>query len=640
MIFPRPLRPGATVIMDKRTTLAFVLIAVIMVAWYMYFGPKAPQQSVNTPRIDTVAKPAATPAPAAIPQVPLTGKYLAATQGDGRLITIKSPLYTAIFNTRGALLSRFTLNHYKTWYGDPVQLISDSVGFPGELGLEYVAAGGVKVPTESMIFTVDAPQDVTLGEKDSVVITARVQLGGASAGDSAGAAATPAQTIEKRFIFRGNSYGIGLDVAMNNMAGELSQGGYDITWKKGLKYQEHNSVDESGKAKSLAVVNGDLTEVDASDVSKVTEQKFTGLVNWVGTHVKYFGAAIIPAVPQARSAAAITGVAATADSGGRVESYDLSLHVPVQGVSNTQRFTVFVGPLDYDVAKSFGIQGMLDFGARFLIRPIGEFFMLPIFRFLHRYIANYGVVIIIFTLLIRLPLWPLSIPQIKSAKKMQLLQPIIAEIREKHKDDQQKQQMETMALYREYGINPVGGCLPMILQMPILYALWGTLSSAIDLRQASFALWIKDLSIPDQIVHLPFALPLLGDKLSALALIMGATLFIQQKMMLTDPKQKAMVYFMPVLLTLAFNHLPSGLNLYYLTFNALAIGQQIYMSKFSKNTLTLEELRRTAKTKKKGWLAQKMEEAQKMAEVQQRPSGTSGGSKKVDGRTPVEPKKR
>ncbi|MEP7220855.1 MAG: YidC/Oxa1 family insertase periplasmic-domain containing protein, partial [Bacteroidota bacterium] len=466
----------------------------------------------------------------------------------------------------------------------------------GTLMERHVAAGGLKVPTENMIFTVDAPQDVTLGEKDSVVITARVQFGGASTGDSTAAAATPAQTIEKRFVFRGNSYGIGLDVAMNNMAGELAQGGYDLTWKKGVKYQEHNSVDESSKTKSLAVVNGDLTEVDASDVGKVAEQKFTGPISWVGTHVKYFGAAIIPVTPQAKSSAAITGVAAGADSGGRVESYDLSLRVPVQGVASTEHFTVFVGPLDYDVAKTFGIQAMLDFGARFLIRPIGEFFMLPIFRFLHHYIANYGVVIIIFTLLIRLPLWPLSIPQIKSAKKMQLLQPVIAEIREKHKDDQQKQQMETMALYREYGINPVGGCLPMILQMPILYALWGTLSSAIDLRQASFALWIKDLSIPDQIVHLPFALPLLGDKLIALALIMGATLFIQQKMMLTDPKQKAMVYFMPVLLTLAFNHLPSGLNLYYLTFNALGIGQQIYMSKFSKNTMTLEEMRRTAKT--------------------------------------------
>jgi YidC/Oxa1 family membrane protein insertase len=249
-------------------------------------------------------------------------------------------------------------------------------------------------------------------------------------------------------------------------------------------------------------------------------------------------------------------------------------------------------------------------------------------------------VIIVFSLLIRLILWPLSIPQIRSSRKMQLLQPKITELRERFKDDSQRQQMETMTLYREYGINPVSGCLPMILQLPILYALWGVLSSAIDLRQAGFMLWIQDLSIPDQVAQLPFSIPLMGDKLSGLALVMGATLFIQQKMMITDPKQKAMIYFMPVLLTLTFNHLPSGLNLYYLTFNLLAIGQQVYMTKFARNTMTLEQMRKDNTGKKKGWLAQKMEEAQKMAEMQGRAPAKGSGDKKVDGRTPVEPRKK
>lgn len=166
----------------------------------------------------------------------------------------------------------------------------------------------------------------------------------------------------------------------------------------------------------------------------------------------------------------------------------------------------------------------------------------------------------------------------------------------------------------------------MLLQLPVLYALWTTLSNAIDLRQADFAFWIHDLSIPDTLINLPISLPLLGNQISGLALIMGATLFIQQKMMITDPKQKIIIYIMPVFLTIAFNYLPSGLNLYYFMFNLLSIGQQYYLRNMSKSTLTLEELKKQAKGKKKGWLAQKMEEAQKMAEMQNRTPPGKGGS--------------
>jgi YidC/Oxa1 family membrane protein insertase len=255
--------------------------------------------------------------------------------------------------------------------------------------------------------------------------------------------------------------------------------------------------------------------------------------------------------------------------------------------------------------------------------------MLPFFQFLHSFISNFGVVIIVFSLVIRLLLWPLSVPQIRSSRKMQLLQPKIAEIRELHKDDPQKQQMETMKVYREYGVNPVGGCLPLILQLPILYALWTTLSNAIDLRQADFAFWIHDLSVPDALIHLPFSLPLLGNQISGLALIMGATLFIQQSLMITDPKQRMMIYIMPVFLTIAFNYFPAGLNLYYLTFNLLSIGQHYYMRNYSKSKLTLDDLKASAKGKKAGWLSKKLEEAQKIAEMQGRvPPGSGKGARK------------
>jgi YidC/Oxa1 family membrane protein insertase len=199
---------------------------------------------------------------------------------------------------------------------------------------------------------------------------------------------------------------------------------------------------------------------------------------------------------------------------------------------------------------------------------------------------------------------------------MQLLAPLMATIREKYKDDQMTQNQEMMKLYSQYGINPAGGCLPLLLQMPFLYALYSVLNLNIELRQAAFLpMWLTDLSVPDVILALPFKLPLFNiDKFSGLALLMGATLFIQQKQTISDPRQKAMVYMMPVMLTLMFSALPSGLNLYYFMFNVMGIVQQLYMTKWSKNRLTLEQLK--SMPRKEGWLQKKMREAQEIAAAQ------------------------
>jgi len=190
----------------------------------------------------------------------------------------------------------------------------------------------------------------------------------------------------------------------------------------------------------------------------------------------------------------------------------------------------------------------------------------------------------------------------------------MTKLREKFKDDQQAQQKETMKLYSEYGINPMGGCLPLLLQMPILFALWAVLQSAIDLRQEPFMLWIKDLSTPDVIFTIP-GFPII-QHFSGLALLMGVTLFFQQKMTLTDPRQKAMIYMMPIMFTLMFSSFPSGLNLYYFMFNLIGIAQQIWINKFSKKQPTLEQMKKAPK--KEGWMQRKMREAQELAEAQGR----------------------
>jgi len=156
---------------------------------------------------------------------------------------------------------------------------------------------------------------------------------------------------------------------------------------------------------------------------------------------------------------------------------------------------------------------------------------------------------------------------------------------------------QIMRLYKEYGVNPAGGCLPLILQLPILYALWAVFRATIELRQAAFVWWIHDLSIPDVITKLPFRLPIFNiDELSGLALLMGITMFAQQKMSVKDPRQKAMVWLMPIMMTLLFNSFPSGLNLYYFVFNLLSIGQQALFNRQHKD----EPLRKIEEKKKGG----------------------------------------
>jgi YidC/Oxa1 family membrane protein insertase len=153
------------------------------------------------------------------------------------------------------------------------------------------------------------------------------------------------------------------------------------------------------------------------------------------------------------------------------------------------------------------------------------------------------------------------------------------EMREKYKDDPQRMNQAVMNLYKEYGVNPAGGCLPLLLQLPIMYALYAVFRGAIELRHASFVWWIKDLSSPDVIYTLPFSIPILGSELSGIAILMGISMFIQQKQTVQDPRQKSMVWMMPIMMTLIFNSLPSGLNLYYAVFNVIGIVQQIFINK-------------------------------------------------------------
>jgi len=223
-----------------------------------------------------------------------------------------------------------------------------------------------------------------------------------------------------------------------------------------------------------------------------------------------------------------------------------------------------------------GLENTLSFG----VAPIRFISRAVLFSLVALYgvIPNYGIVLIIFSVIVKLLVYPLTKKSYQSMKAMQVLQPEVTSIRDKYKGDPQKLNQATMKLYKERGVNPLGGCLPMLLQMPLLFALFIVFRSTIELRGAPFVLWISDLSQPDALIPLPFSLPLYGDQISLLPLLMGVSMFVQQKMTTSpvNPQQKMMTQFMSVFFVVLFNQFPSGLNLYYTLFNVFTIVQQKY----------------------------------------------------------------
>jgi YidC/Oxa1 family membrane protein insertase len=602
--------------MDKRSILALILITGVIIVWMFFqsieqkpippnekFKSVLAQDSSKT-KDTTLSKidSSKTKATDSLVNSAISNKYGAFSKfakGNEDFIEIENQLTKIKLSTKGAVLKKFYLKAFKDWRGKPVQLINSD---EGDLYLTFRTMQNNLLDSRNLFFTLNTDKKYySLAKNDTITLQFELQIDDDS-------------KIIKKLTFNGDSYLFSEEIIFENMEEYIPNRGYKLTWGEGLRFQEFNSTDEASSSHAIASLNGDIEELDASSKDEPKQTSVTGLIDYAAVKIKYFTVAIIPQPYKSFDGTVdMSGEQKPLPDNGVKKIYTVEYRLPYSNGIKSNKFNIYLGPLDYKITKEYNLQALVDLGFRYGIRQIGEYFMLPIFKFIHNFVPNFGIAIILFSILIKFLLYPLSIQQMRSSQKMQVIAPLMNEIREKYKDDQTKQQKEIMKVYSEYGINPAGGCLPLLLQMPILYALWAVLKSAIDLRQAYFALWITDLSVPDTILHLPFSL--MGiNQISGLALLMGATLFIQQKQTITDPRQKSMVYIMPVMLTLLFNYLPSGLNLYYFTFNILSIGMQIYVNKYSKNKLTLADLKKMPK--KEGWMQRKMREAQELAEHQ------------------------
>ena len=558
--------------MDRNTVAAFLFIAIILILYPLYLEVITPEKIKKSDRNIQTSRQHETVAEKTTEKLEtekagdMVGDRYAvyASPSEEKNITINSNLYQAKVSTLGGgSIVSFRLKHHLLKNDSTVNLIDDKN--KRNLYLSFVSIDGDLIVLKKPWETDVSLKKIDVTEKsETITFQQKVIYNNQN------------YLIEKSLTFYPNSYSIDLFLNLSELSDIIHLGNYAVTWSGGLPQTENNPQDEltyfggyvyqAGKPYAFEKLSSGIKN-DPSYWGKVS-----GNTDWVAVRSKYFVSALIPE----------TGTGPVEVNLGKVNDnqnvYNYKAHF--QANEPGSRLSLYLGPLEYKRIKDLdvGLSSLMNFGIA-PIRPISKG-VLWLLKFLHQFIPNYGVVLVLFSILIKILVYPLTKKSYQSTKEMQAIQPLVAELKEKHKKDPTKLNKATMALYKEHGVNPLGGCLPLLLQMPLLFALFQVFRSTIELRNAPFVFWINDLSSPDIIYHLPFSLPVYGGHIAVLPLVMGVTMFLQQKMMPTQAsgQQKFMSYFMTGFFILLFNNFPSGLNLYYTLFNVFTILQQKFLT--------------------------------------------------------------
>jgi YidC/Oxa1 family membrane protein insertase len=549
--------------MERNLLLALVLSVAVLWTWTLLFEPPPSTQPVpEVPPAEapegTGALPDLEPAEAAAPEpAPAVGEGSAESVAS-RQIAIETPLYMAVVDTRGASLAHWELKGFRAARregGAPVVLTTGSPPFDRALATPFTELGGGDLTEAVFEVEREAPHELVLRHTRNGV------------------------SVRKTFAFREDEYLVDLRIEVENGSEQPIGPRFAVNWpaseRPGNDFREQ----------SLAVLHdGSVTREMLSGFGKPgffggepdRELAFAeGPIDWAGSVTNYFAGAVLPDQPaQARA----RFVAAAPAHTGVAQIYFDPLQLSA-GRSAERVFRVFIGPKEPERLEALGagLIHAIDFGWSW-VEPLTRFFGW-LLQALHVFVPNYGVAIILLTILVRAVTAPLTNRQMRSMERMRKLSPKLQELREKYADDRQKQSEEMMALYRREGVNPLGGCLPMVLQLPVFIGLFYALRSSIQLRQAPFFGWIDDLSAPDVLAEIPG----IGIPIRVLPLVMGATMLVQQKitpMQQMDPaQQKMMTIVMPIVMTVVFYQFPSGLVLYWMVSNVLAIAHQLWIGR-------------------------------------------------------------
>ena len=540
--------------MDKRALFGIalsILVLVIyqeMVSRFYPAPPPAPAPAVeskNEPEPGEESKAAQQPAPAIA--AAQTAPLAAPAKAPARDINVETENFTAVFTTQGARLKSFKFKNYRASAAEnspPFEMVQTAPGVPLPLGVRWQAPE--PFDDNSLVYSVQGGDlQLTGGAKGTLVFQAQ---------NAAGA------VITKSFTFTGGAYLIQMEVSVKAGSGAAPVPEILITDKADHSKPNHDAPFEG----FIALVDNKIKREAPAEAAKGYE--FTGDVSWAGFGHTYFFFGFVPETGAGHKVS--------------VRQDGAALILAMNGPNASERTTLFIGPKELDTLKAVGkgLERAIDFGYfGFVSIPF-----LYVLHFFHRFTGSYGLDIILLTVLIKLLMAPLTHKSFVSMKQMQKLQPQMEKLKEKYASDKEKLNKEIMELYRRNGVNPLGGCLPMVLQFPVFIGLYNALSTPIELRHAPF-LWIKDLSRPDW-ESLPIAFGDWHFGIPVLTILMGASMFLQQWMTPSagDPNQRKIMMLMPLMFTFMFVSFPAGLTVYWLVNNILTIAQQYWINRHDR----------------------------------------------------------
>ncbi len=643
--------------MDKKSIIGIAVVALLffgfaylntqeqkkyqeeMAAWQAYQDSVALATRPVVPAADSVALTAGGQDPeqaaeaARERRVAALGEYLAAARdGEEREFVVENDVMAVTFSTRGGQIRDVLLKDYTKYAprGErniPVSLMDPATA---RFDLSFFVKNGlnnVKVNTMEYVFTPSAVETTADGAR---AVRMRLPISETAA-------------LEYEYLIYdtkapARDYLVDFDVRLVNMAAEMAnQTSIGIDWSN-TSYQNERGFKNENMYTTVAYRfpgESSIEELSMSDEERSKE--ITTSVNWVAFKQHYFSSVFI--APQNLSYADV-GFTTAQPGSGYIKDFSARMTVPYTAQTTGYDFAFYFGPNEYSILKKVGDTDAGD-GDLYLERliPLGwgifgwinRWCVIPVFDLLRNYIPSFGIIILILAVLVRLVISPLTYKSYVSMAKMRLIKPQVDELAKKYpkQEDAMKRQQATMELYKKAGINPMGGCIPMLIQMPILIAMFRFFPASIELRGQSF-LWAGDLSSYDSVLNLPFSIPFYGDHVSLFALLMalstfGYSYYSYQQTASSQPQMAGMkfmmLYLMPLMLLFWFNDYSSGLCYYYLLSNLLTIGQTLIIRRMVDDTKIQAIMQANAARKsngKKSKFQQRYEELLRQQEAQQR----------------------
>lgn len=616
--------------MDRNTVLGLVLIFLIMIGFGYLAAPSKEEREAYLRKADSLARVQAEyeqkrveeeKAKAAMladtvqkKQVQSqVGSFASALEGERKFISLENDLMRVVVANQGGRIYSVELKKFKTHSGNQLVLFN---GDDNKFGLQFWGENNA-VETNDLFFVPQTSDTaVTASESQPASLTMRLQIADSS-------------YIDYIYTVKPNSYLVDFDIRFNGMNKSIGgqAGSIDLLWNIKLNRLEKGIENERNYTTiAYTFLNNDYEELNPR--SQDEKKELTTKLKWVDFKHQFFSSILVANEHFINSDLKMTNL----NDSLHVKSMDARLSLPFKNQNDeTLKLSFYFGPNHYKTLKEYnqGFEKVVPLGKN-IVRWINKYVIILLFNWLSSFLTNYGIIVLIMTIIIKLVLLPLTYKSYLSSAKMRVLKPQIDEINKKYpkKEDAMKKQQAVMALYKKVGVSPMGGCLPVLIQFPILIAMFRFFPASFELRQQSF-LWAEDLSSYDSILHLPFTIPWFGDHISLFALLMAISMVITSKMsndQMADtnaqmPGMKFMMtWLMPVMMMFWFNNYSAALSYYYLLTNLISMLQTVLMRRFVDDEALLAKLHENAKkpvTKSK-WQMRMEEMTKRQQELQKR----------------------